>query len=274
MAPTPSLAEYQQSMHAYLLAEEAAPARLTAWCTGDAAVSAARLATYRGTCSGTLVQALRLSYPAVRQVLGAEFFDAMAARFARLEPPGSAYLNDYGERFASFVAARPETASLVYLADLARLEWAVNRALHAPDVAPLDPARLQVLAPEALAHVCFRAHPAVGTLALRFPAERIWQVVLARDEAGMRHIELASGAGWILIERDADHAVRIQRLSDAVGRLSERLFAGVPLHVALEAAGDDAMPPEQLQTALAEHLAAGRLVEFYLHKPPGKEPAP
>ena len=44
--------------------------------------------------------------------------------------------------FPEFLARFPPAASLAYIADVARLEWAVNRALHAPDAAPLDVARL------------------------------------------------------------------------------------------------------------------------------------
>lgn len=260
----PSLADYQQAMQAYLLAAQEAPQSLAAWCTGDAAACAARLATYRETCSGTLVNALRLTYPSLRRVLGAEFFDAQAAQFARREPPSSAYLNDYGEGFASFVAALPATAPLPYLADLARLEWAVSRALHAPDVPALDATRLQALAPQELAHVRFRPHPGVSALALRFPAERIWRAVLARDEAGMRAIDLSAGRGWVLIERDPSHAVQISRVPDAVGRLTERLFAGAPLHAVLAARGQDMQDMQDMQMALAEHLACGRLVDFDL----------
>lgn len=272
----PSLAEYQQAMHAYLLAADEAPEPLAAWCIGDSPSSAARLATYRSTCSGVLVNALRLTYPAVRHVLGAEYFDAQAAHFARQEPPERAYLNDYGERFALFVATLPATASLSYLADLARLEWAVSRALHAPDVPVLDVARLHALAPEELAHVRFRAHPAVSVLALHVPAERLWQAVLARDELAMRSIDLSAGRGWVLIERDTSHAVQIARIPDAIGRLSERLFAGDALHAVLGAAGQGAAAPpaEELQLALADHLARGRLVDFDLETSPreGSEP--
>lgn len=269
----PSLAEYQRQMYAYLLAQEESAGELAAWCAGDVERSAARLATYRNTCSATLVNALRLSYPAVRQVLGAEFFDAHAAVFARLEPPVSAYLNDYGERFGTFIAELPATAPLTYLPDLARLEWAVNRALHAPDCAPLDPARLQGLEPGMLAQVCFRAHPSISVLPLHSPAEQLWQAVLARDDDAMRRIDLTAGAGWVLVERDASHAVQIARVPEPIARVSAQLFAGVPLYAALDACGDaqqeqQEQQAEALQVALAQHLAAGRLVDFFLHQAP------
>jgi len=268
----PSLAEYQQAMHAYMLAEQEALHPMAAWCVGESTAVTTRLAIYRGTAHSTLLNALRLSYPAVRFVLGTDYFDAVAADFIRSEPPTSAYLNDYGERFGAFVAELPATATLSYLQDLARLEWAVNRALHAPAVAAMDPARLQGLEPDATARLCFRARPDISVLALRCPAERIWQAVLERDEAAMRCIDLSSGVGWVMIERDAARAVQIRRMSDAVGRMSERLFAGAPLQAALTVADESAQEPELLQAALADHLACGRLAGFSLDFPSEQEP--
>jgi hypothetical protein len=268
----PSLAEYQQAMHAYLLAEQEAPQPMAEWCVGESTAATARLAVYRGTAHSTLLNALRLSYPAVRLVLGTDYFAAVAGDFIRGEPPTSAYLNDYGERFGAFVAELPTTATLSYLQDLARLEWAVNRALHAPEAAAIDPSRLQALEPDATARLCFRARPDISVLALRCPAERIWQAVLERDEASMRSVDLSSGVGWVMIERDTARAVQIRRMSDAVGRMSERLFAGAPLHAALAAADEGVQEPELLQAALADHLACGRLVGFLLDSPLEQEP--
>src|SRR5260370_23822662 len=105
---------------------------------GDAAayvrvggVSAAdRLSIYRNTLYGTLTNALRLSYPAVHRLVGAEFFEASAQKFIEDEPPRGAYLDDYGAGFPDFLARFPAAASVPYLPDVARLEWAVSRALH------------------------------------------------------------------------------------------------------------------------------------------------
>jgi hypothetical protein len=268
----PSLADYQQAMHAYLLAAEEAPQSVAGWCIGESTTAMLRLAIYRGTVHSTLLNALRLSYPAVRLVLGAEFFDAVAGDFIRGEPPGSAYLNNYGAKFGAFAAKLPATAALAYLQDLARLEWAVTCALHAPDAATMDPSRLQALEPESTVRLCFRARADVSVLALHYPAERIWQAVLEQDEAAMRSIDLTSGAGWVLIERDAAHAVQIRRMSDAVGRMSERLFAGAPLHAVLTVADEGSREPELMQAALADHLARGRLVGFSLDFPLEQEP--
>src|SRR3984957_8919252 len=134
---------------------------------------ALRLAIYRNTGLGTLVNALRLSFPAVQRLVGADFFEAAAREFIHVQPPRSAYLNDYGADFPGFLAGYPPAAAVVYLGDVAQLEWAVNRALHASDAAGLDLARLAALEQSALSQLSFTAHPALSLLRLEFPADAI-----------------------------------------------------------------------------------------------------
>ena len=110
----------------------------------------ARLAIYRNTATSTLVTALRLSYPAVQSLVGAEFFEGAARLFIEQHPPKGAYLDSYGAGFPDFLARMPEAASLAYLPDIARLEWAVNHVLHAADTTPLDLTRLAQLGQEEL----------------------------------------------------------------------------------------------------------------------------
>ena len=95
-----------------------------------------------------LTNALRLSYPAVRRLVGAEFFAGMAAQYIAAHPPRSACLNDYGGAFATFLAGFLPAAGLAYLPGVARLEWAVNRALHAPSAVALNVAALAGIDPQ------------------------------------------------------------------------------------------------------------------------------
>src|SRR5580698_1787754 len=94
----PALLELQRALRAQLLGDPA--------CLGDAASlrdvlpsgegGALRLAIYRNTAFSALVNALRLSFPAVQRLVGADFFEAAAREFIESALPASAYLNDYG----------------------------------------------------------------------------------------------------------------------------------------------------------------------------------
>jgi Putative DNA-binding domain len=217
---------------------------------------ALRLAIYRNTGFGTLVNALRLSFPAVQRLVGADFFEAAAREFIRVQPPCSAYLNDYGADFPGFLAGYPPAAAVVYLGDVAQLEWAVNRALHASDAAGLDLARLAALDQSALSRLSFTAHPALSLLRLEFPADAIWRAVLEQNDAAMAAIDLLSGPVHLLIERDTA-GVQVRALSAAAWDFTARLSAGRPLYAVL-ADGSEG----DVDAWLAEHLALGRFIDF------------
>ena len=130
----PTLLETQRAMRASLVdSDDAAAAAMLA-----ADVNADRLNIYRNTFITGVTKALRLTYPAVHRLVGADFFEGAAAQFIAQHPPRTAYLDEYGVEFPDFLQNFQPAASLVYLADVARLEWAVSRAIHAADVEPLD----------------------------------------------------------------------------------------------------------------------------------------
>src|SRR5262249_30349874 len=136
----PSLLEVQQAIRVSLV--EHNDLQAAACIVGDGLAPEDRLAIYRNTFVSNSVSALRLSYPAVYRLVGGEFFEGAAHIFVHERPPVGAYLDEYGAAFPEFLARFPPAASLVYLPDVARLEWAVNRALHAADVEPLEMADL------------------------------------------------------------------------------------------------------------------------------------
>ena len=245
----PTLHELQQAFGAALTTGDPAAA---GFVIDDGIVSEARLNIYRNTYVGNLVGALRISYPAVRKLVGDEFFEGAARAFIDAHPPQSAYLNEYGGPFADFLAQFPPAASLDYLADVARVEWAVNVALHAEDAPPLDTANLVGLSEDA--DLTFVAHPSVSLLMVRYPADAIWRAVIEDDDAALGAIDLAQGPGFLVVSRGTD-GVLVARLSEDEWRFAATLFAGASLAHALASATADMSP------SLAGHLAAGRFTD-------------
>jgi Putative DNA-binding domain len=163
----PTLLELQHDMRAGLVEREVGPiAKSLANGLGPE-----RLDIYRNTILTGLKRALRLAFPAVERLVGGEFFAGAAEAFIADHPPRAAYLDQYGVEFPVFLSRFPSAASVSYLADVARLEWAVSCALHAPDEAPLELRRLAALASEDQCRVSFRAHPSVGLMRSDFPVE-------------------------------------------------------------------------------------------------------
>jgi hypothetical protein len=221
----PSLLDLQRDLAHCLLDAGAEASR---WIMADGIAGGDRLAIHRNTFAGTIVGALRITYPAVEKLVGAEFFEAAARIHLQQDPPRSAYLNDYGEGFARFLASFPPAASLSYLPDVAALEWAVARAANAPDAAHLDLAALAGIDPPMLERVSLAPHPSVQLIEVRYAADLIWHAVLNHDEAALAAIRPTDDRIALLVYRN--HAgAGLRRLSPAESRAAARLFIGLSL---------------------------------------------
>jgi hypothetical protein len=217
-----------------------------------------RLDIYRNTFIVGATNALRLSYPAVRRLVGEDFFASVAGIIIAGHPPQAAYLDQYGAELPAFLEQFPPAAQLPYLPDVARLEWAVSQAIHASDREPLALADLAALAPQNQGSVRFVPHPSVGLLQVSYPADTIWRAVLDGDDAALAALDLHPTPIHLLVQR-CSNGIEVNRLDESEWRFAVALCTGQTLQAALdEATVIDA-------TALiAGHLAAGRFVGFTL----------
>src|SRR5438309_1374170 len=76
----PALLELQRAFAASMLHEE--DDAVCGAVVDDGFAAAERLRIYRNTCRSTLIEALRMTYPAVERLVGRDFFDMAAARCA------------------------------------------------------------------------------------------------------------------------------------------------------------------------------------------------
>ncbi|MEJ2378739.1 MAG: DNA-binding domain-containing protein [Pseudolabrys sp.] len=255
----PSLLELQRGFRTSVLAEAALPPSLIR----DGHVSvAARLAIYRNNVIGNLTRALRLSFPAVERLVGEDFFAAASQRFIEVAPPRVADLNQYGEGFADFLASFEAAASVPYLADVARLECAVSRALHAPSAPALAPEDLSAVPPESEAELRLQPHPTLSLLDLAYPARVIWDAVLCEDAdtraTRLAAIDIQAGGETLAVLR-SDGALAVETLTAPAFDLAQALAAGWPLGDALAC-----VPPDDAAPLLGEFLARGFFAGFSL----------
>ncbi len=110
------------------------------------------------------------------ELVGDEFFRAMAGIFVRAAPPTSALLAEYGEGLPAFIERFEPARSVPYLADVARLEMLRVRAFHAADAEPLTPEQVaRALAdPERLPALRATCHPSLGVLSSRYAIVSLW----------------------------------------------------------------------------------------------------
>jgi hypothetical protein len=246
----PTLREIQRDVARSILAPDDGAA--LAHIANDGEAAADRLNIYRNNVAITLVRALRLVYPAVDKLVGAEFFDGVARAFIGRHPPQTACLNDYGAEFADFLGLFPAAAELKYLPDVARLEWAVNLSLNAPDAPALDMAALAELAESDHGRVRFVRHPAVRLLSVHYPADAIWRAALADNDGALDALTLNVELRWLLVQRKSD-GVAVHHLTRDEAHWTSLLFSGAAV-VEVAPERDDA----PFIALLAEHLARGR----------------
>ncbi len=139
-----------------------------------------RFDVYRNNVAMGMIEALRATFPAVDQLVGAEFFAASARVYLERQPPSSPLLFRYGGTFADFLDGFPPAASTPYLGDVARLEWARLQAYHAKDSDPLPietlSSFLQDENGEALdvGELRFTLHPSLTLLSSRWPVASLF----------------------------------------------------------------------------------------------------
>jgi Putative DNA-binding domain len=173
---------------------------------GDGLAPGARLQTYRHHVFTTLTAALRASYPVVCRLVDERFFGYAANQYIPSHPPGGPCLFEYGATFAEFLAEFEPCRHLQYLPDVARLEWALNAAIHAEDVKPLDPARLLGLPENELPTLRLRLDPSLTLLSSRWPIDRIFRANQPDADPGIV-VNLAVGGVRLEVRRIGDDAV-------------------------------------------------------------------
>lgn len=204
---------------------------------GGTIEAAARLRIYRNNVFGNLTGTLRLTFPAVERLVGGNFFAGAAAQFIAATPPKSADLYEYGAAFPTFLAAFEPAQRVAYLADVARLEWAVNLALHAPFVQALTASALLGVPEAQQADLRFVPHPSLSLVALAHPAKAIWEAVLNEDAearaSGLAAIDIG-GIGDVLAVLRGSDGLALLTLSPTAYGFAGALTDGRPLADALD----------------------------------------
>ncbi len=172
-----------------------------------------RFAVYRNNVAVGLIEALRCAFLVVNQLVGAEFFGAMARSYSLRFPPNSPVLLAYGGEFPKFIAVYEAASTLPYLADVAQLEWLWLEAYHAQDAEPLVIDDLQEMPVESLHRLRLILHPSVRRARFVYPALAIWRshqgggdpgtvefdgrperLLIVRSRAEVEFVVLSSGA--------------------------------------------------------------------------------
>ena len=211
-----------------LLAVEAScPPGLVAWNGSD---PGRRFAIYRNNVMVSLIDALADTCPVTQALVGEAFFRAMAALFARANPPHSPVMAHYGEGLAEFIEGFPAAAGLPYLADVARLELLRVQAYHAGDAEYVPPAALARLLsdPQRLAGARFALQPSLRYLVSNHAVVSLWAAHQSEDvDAAVRAVDIAQPECALVVRVGLD--VEIHRIATGTAMFVRRLNEGLGL---------------------------------------------
>jgi len=214
------------------------PAGLRAWNGSD---PTARWAVYRNNVVSSLIDALAQTFPVVRELVGVEFFRAMAAVYVRQSPPRTRVLAHFGEGFPAFVEGFGPAAPVPYLADVARLEMARVRSHHAADAAPvaLDEVQHALASGDRLGAVRWVLHPSVAVVDSRHAIVSLWAAHQGQGDLSSVNPDTPESA---LVLRDGLEVI-VRRIPRGAARFIAALQEGLVFGEAAAAAApavDDA----------------------------------
>jgi hypothetical protein len=249
-----SLRDLQAAFRTALLDQD--DARIAADILPDGLSPSARVAVYRHHVRTTLTDVLVSTFPVVCRLVDRRFFGWLADCYVRKHPPMGPCLFEYGADFPGFIERFPACAALPWLADVARLEWAMNVAFHAPDMATSGSERLSATPPEELGALSVDFDPSVTYLESRWPIDAIWRASQAGDEP--TGIDLDSGSVRLEIRRRDDEV-----MFHALPAGSFALRRALAQHESLERAVDAALTADvsldltsEIRALLDENLLA------------------
>ena len=224
-------------------------------CSRNGADPSRRFAVYRNNVQSSLINALADSYPVVLQLVGEEFFRAMAAIFVQSQPPHSPLMSRYGEHFADFIAQFEPIAGVPYVADVARLEHLRTVAYHAADAQPIRPDQVSAALadPQSLSELCFKLHPSLHLLDSAYAVVAIWAA--HQQEQGLAGIGLNQGQHALVLRNGLD--VEVFALEPGASVFIRHLLKGSPLLAAAENS-----PPFDLAQTLALLLAHNAITQL------------
>ena len=219
----------------------------------DGAPATKRFDVYRNNVAVSLSDALEAAFPAVRKLVGDEFFRAMAGVYLRKHPPRSPLMMFYGDAMPQFLGRFEPAKGIAYLPDIARLELALRHAYHAADATPIAADALGAITPDALMGTRLRIAPATKTITSDHPIHGIYRAMTQSDAP-----KPVNQPEAVVITR-AGFDPQLHPVNATAAACVEALIAGKTLGEAI-ATSDDTL---DLGAVLGLLLAQGAVTEIY-----------
>lgn len=218
-----------------------------------------RLNIHRNNSLISLSAALAVNFPVVCRLVGQAFFDQMARAFIRQRPLHTPLMMNFGEGFSGFIETYEPADQLVYLADVARLEYIWTLTFNGPDGKSLDPEAFKAVSSEFMTFLRFGFLPNLVFMTSAYPLWDIWRAnhqFPSEDKV----IQLDKGGCFLALYRPKLD-VEILSLSENTYYFLGYLLAGKSLGQATENILKQ-QPDFDLQSSLQKILQSGMITGF------------
>lgn len=266
----------RQQMLLRALLHDARPAVVGGWMR-EAALAPQRfergLKAYQANAGALAERALAAAFPVLQQLLGEESFAGLARAHWRQTPPTRGDMACWGDALPAFIEAAEQLREEPYLADVARLEWALHVAASAGDVGDASDAvpGIESLAAADPAHLFLQLAPGTAVLPSPHPIVSIWHAhQSSASEGDARFAAVRSAFAAQLGERALvwrqGFKPWVQAISAAEAAFVQAVQAGQSLASALSSSvlsrsGDEFDFSAWLVRALRERLLAAVRVQ-------------
>jgi len=159
-----------------------------------------RMNIYKNNLMIGLTNALLAVYPVINKLVGDTFFSYAAKEYIKRHPSESGDLHSFGEYFSMFLGGFSPAAKLVYLADMAKLEWAYHLAFHAGNETGIDMGALAKLTETQLSNIRLRLNNSAILIDSDFPLLQIWQA--NQEFSSKENVNLDEGGVKIIVNRN------------------------------------------------------------------------
>ncbi len=216
------------------------------------------LKVYKANGHALAERALLAAYPVLAQMLGDESFSALARALWHATPPQCGDMAQWGDTLAEFVAASVQLADEPYLADVARVEWALHTCTGAADAA-LQPATLALLGSHDLDALTVQLAPGTAVICSPWP---IASLVRAHRDDGVTMTQAATllrnGHAEDVVVWRQGYRPRVRNAQPGEAGFVSALLQNLTLGAAIDAA-----PQLEINHWLTEAIETGLLMAVH-----------
>jgi len=228
---------------------------------------ARRLQIYHNNIYISLTKALHSVYPVVNRLVGDDFFKFMAVEYIKKHPSKSGNLHDFGDQFPIFITSFEPANKLVYLGDVARLEWLYHTVFHAADSPEFNLEKLEQIDKKYYDRLVFKPNPASQLFESAFPVLEIWQANQDNQYQDGTEPDVVNinqgGTRLLIIRRGLD--VEFQTLELEEYAFLRAIFDGSNFFTACDAAAQD-NPECNVGHLLLKHIQTHTIKDCEIRK--------